>query len=112
MRQFKGCSKLNGPKLKQTVTLRIAEAGLSQTVQTDSKGRGEFPFTADLTLWSPEHPKLYRVEITSESDQVIDHIGFRSIEARGTNILLNGKPIFLPGISIHEDAPTRPGRAC
>jgi len=111
MRQIKGWLQLNGPQLQQTVTIRIAEAGLSQTVQTDSKGRGEFSFTADLTLWSPENPKLYRVEITSESDQVIDHIGFRSIEARGTNILLNGKPIFLRGISIHEEAPTRPGRA-
>jgi beta-glucuronidase len=109
--QIKGWLHLNGPQLHQTVRIRIEEAGLSETVQTDSRGRVEFSFGANLTLWSPENPKLYRVEITGESDQVIDHIGFRSIEARGTNILLNGKPIFLRGISIHEEAPTRPGRA-
>jgi beta-glucuronidase len=109
--QIKGWLQLNGPQLQQTVKIRIAETGLVQTVQTDSKGGGEFSFGADLTLWSPENPKLYNVEIAAESDQVIDRIGFRSIEARGTDIVLNGKPVFLRGISIHEEAPTRPGRA-
>jgi len=109
--QIKGWLQLNGPQPQQTVKIRIAEIGLVQTVQTDSNGRGEFSFGADLTLWSPENPKLYTVEIAAETDQVIDRIGFRSIEARGTDIVLNGKPVFLRGISIHEEAPTRPGRA-
>src|SRR5712664_3946842 len=110
-RQIKGWLQLNGPQLQQKVTIRIPEAGLSQTVQTDSKGRAEFSFSADLTLWSPENPKLYSVEVAGETDQVTDRIGFRSIEVRGTDILLNGKPVYLRGISIHEEAPTRPGRA-
>ena len=109
--QIKGWLQLKGPKLQQNVTIRIPEAGLSKTFQTDSKGRAEFSFSADLTLWSPENPKLYTVELASETDQVTDHIGFRSIDVRGTDILLNGKPVFVRGISIHEEAPTRPGRA-
>ena len=109
--QIKGWLQLKGPKLQQNVTIRIPEAGLSRTFQTDSKGRAEFSFSADLTLWSPENPKLYTVELASETDQVTDHIGFRSIDVRGTDILLNGKPVFVRGISIHEEAPTRPGRA-
>ena len=36
---------------------------------------------------------------------------FASIETHGTQILLNGKPIFLRGISLHEEAPIRGGRA-
>lgn len=110
-RQIKGWVQLNGPHLQQNVTIRIPEVGLSKTFQTDSKGRGEFSFSAGLTLWSPENPKLYTVEIASETDKVIEHIGFRSIEVRGTDILLNGKPVFLRGISVHEEAPLRPGRA-
>ena len=110
-RQIKGWLQLNGPQLQQKVTIRLPEVGFSKTFQTDSKGRGEFSFSADLTLWSPENPKLYIVELASETDQVTDHIGFRSIDVRGTNILLNGKPVFLRGISIHEEAPTRAGRA-
>jgi beta-glucuronidase len=109
--QVKGWVQLNGLQLKQNVTIRIPEAGINKTFQTDSKGRAEFSFAADLTLWSPEAPKLYSVEIAGETDQVTDSIGFRSIEVRGTDLLLNGKPIFLRGIDIHEEAPTRPGRA-
>src|SRR5580704_7531619 len=110
-RQIKGWLQLNGPRLQQNVTIRIPEAGLSKTFQTDSKGHTEFAFSSDLTLWSPENPKLYSVEIASETDQLEDRIGFRSIEVRGTDILLNGKPLFLRGISIHEEAPLRSGRA-
>lgn len=62
-------------------------------------------------LWSPEHPKLYQVIISTGDDHIVDYIGFRTIETRGTQILLNGKPIFLRGISAHEEAPYRGGRA-
>ncbi|HTB92662.1 MAG TPA: glycoside hydrolase family 2 TIM barrel-domain containing protein [Candidatus Sulfotelmatobacter sp.] len=110
-RQIKGWLQLNGPKLQQNVTIRIPEAGISKTFQTDSKGHAEFAFSSNLTLWSPENPKLYSVEIASETDQLEDRIGFRSIEVRGMDILLNGKPLFLRGISIHEEAPLRSGRA-
>jgi len=34
---------------------------------------------------------------------LIDNIGFRTIETKGADILLNGKSIYLRGISIHEE---------
>jgi len=110
-RQIKGWLQLNGQQRQQKVTIRIPEAGSNKTFQTDAAGRVEFSFDADLTLWSPENPKLYRVEIASETDQVTDQIGFRSISVQGTEILLNEKPVFLRGINIHEEAPLRSGRA-
>jgi beta-glucuronidase len=110
-RQVKGWVQLNGPQAQQKITLRIPEAGISKSFQTDAQGRAEFSFEADLSLWSPENPKLYGVEIAAETDQVSDQIGFRSIEVRGADILLNGKPVFLRGVDIHEEAPTRAGRA-
>ena len=110
-RQIAGWVQLNGQRLQQNVTIRIPEAGLSKTFATNSMGRGEFSFSVDLTLWAPENPKLYTVEIASETDQVTDRIGFRSIEVRGTNILLNRKTAFLRGISIHEEAPMHAARA-
>ena len=110
-RQIKGWLQLNGPQLRQSVTIRIPEAALTKTFQTDDTGRVEFSFAADLTPWSPENPKLYSVEVSSATDSITDQIGFRSISVRGTDILLNGKSLFLRGVSIHEEAPTRPGRA-
>jgi beta-glucuronidase len=110
-RQIAGWLQLSGPQARQKVTIRIPEAGITKNVETDATGRAEFSFNADLTLWSPENPKLYMVEIAGETETVVERIGFRFIEARGTDILLNGKSIFLRGISIHEEAPMRPGRA-
>jgi beta-glucuronidase len=110
-RQIAGWLQLSGPQAHQKVTIDIPEAGISKSVETDATGRAEFSFNADLTLWSPENPKLYTVEISGETDKVAERIGFRSIETRGTDIFLNGKPIFLRGISIHEEAPMRSGRA-
>jgi len=64
-----------------------------------------------LELWAPEHPRLYRVQIRAGQDLLEDEVGFRTIEVRGTHILLNGKPIFLRGICLHAEAPYRTGRA-
>ena len=107
----KGWVQLNGPKLRQRVTVRVPETGLTKVFQTDSQGRAEISFTVDISLWSPENPRLYKVEIAAETDRVIEDIGFRTIETRSTDILLNGTPVFLRGISIHEESPTHPGRA-
>jgi beta-glucuronidase len=106
-----GWVKLDGEKLRQQIIIKIAEAGISKTFTTDNNGFVEIDFTADLKLWSPENPKLYDVMIEAETDRVSDQIGFRSIETRGADILLNGRPIFLHGICIHEEAPLRGGRA-
>ncbi len=109
--EIAGWVKLNGAKQSEQVTIEIPEAGIKKTITTDANGRAEFRVPAKLTLWSPENPKLYDVRIASSSDTVRDQIGFRTIETQGTKILLNGKPVFLRGISIHEEAPFRGGRA-
>ena len=106
-----GWVKLNGPRPRQQVTIRIPEAGVSASVATDANGYAALSVPAKLTLWSPENPKLYEVTIASDTDSVRDRIGFRTIETKGTDILLNGKSVFLRGVSIHEEAPFRTGRA-
>ncbi len=109
--EIAGWVQLYGTRSSQKVSLEIPEAGIHQTVTPDSTGRATFRFPAKLELWSPEHPKLYDVTITSGADTIHDQIGFRTIEVQGAKILLNGKPIFLRGISMHEEAPFREGRA-
>jgi beta-glucuronidase len=95
----------------QTVTIEIPELKIKQQVNTDSHGYGTFEFKCKPTLWSPENPKLYAVKLSSDSDTVEDEVGLRTIETRGKEIYLNGKKLFCRGISIHEEAPLRPGRA-
>jgi len=107
-----GWVQLNGAAAaQQQVTIEIPEAHIKQNVTTDANGHAEFQFPAKLDLWSPGNPKLYRVVVSAASDSVADDIGFRTIETRGTQILLNGKPIFLRGVSMHEEAAFRDARA-
>ena len=106
-----GWVKLSGDKLEQRITMRIPEAGVNKSFAADGNGLATVDFNVDLKLWSPENPKLYDVFIEAETDRVREQIGFRSIETRGTDILLNGRPIFLRGVCIHEEAPLRGGRA-
>jgi beta-glucuronidase len=108
---IRGWLKLDGKSFPQVVHVKIPEAGIDETVKTDSNGLAPFNIKSKLTLWSPDNPKLYDVVISSSSDTVKDQIGFRSIQTKGSQILLNGKEIFLRGISIHEEAPIRSGRA-
>ena len=108
--EIAGWVRVSGASSPQTVSLEIPEIKLKKAVTTDAQGYAEFRVPAQLELWSPDDPKLYRVVIASGDDKVEDQIGFRTIETRGAQILLNGKPIFLRGISMHEEAPFREGR--
>lgn len=106
-----GWVQVDGSAPAQPITIEIPAAGVRKTFNPDASGRVEFRFPAKLDLWSPEDPKLYDVIISSGADTLHDSIGFRTIEVKGTQIVLNGKLIFLRGISMHEEAPMRGGRA-
>jgi beta-glucuronidase len=107
-----GWVAVDGARAGTEVTVEIPEARVKVRALTDGAGRASFRRPADaLTRWTPEAPKLYDVTIAAAGDRVHDAIGFRTIEARGSDILLNGRPIFLRGISMHEEAPRRGGRA-
>ncbi len=109
--EIAGYVKLDGAASSGRVSIEIPEAGVKQEVSTDSGGSAQFRFPAKVELWSPNSPRLYRVILSSAGDRVEEQIGFRTIETQGTHIVLNGKPIFLRGVSMHEEAPFRGGRA-
>lgn len=83
--------------------LEIPELGISQDINVNN-GVGELIFDAKLELWSPEKPKLYDVTLECAGDKVSDRVGFREIRVKGMDIVLNGKLLFLRGISCHEDS--------
>ncbi len=113
-REIRFAANLNKAEAGQEVTLSIPELKLTQKATTDADGKVDVMLRVPakkLSLWSPENPKRYQVEIRTERDFVADEIGFRTIEARGKQILLNGEPIFLRGVSVHEEKPRGGGRA-
>jgi beta-glucuronidase len=83
---------LTGKANPETVYGRVVKYSITAAI--DSPG-----------LWSPETPNLYNVILRLGHDEVLFKAGLRTIEVKGTDILLNGKKIFLKGISKHEDHP-------
>lgn len=108
---IEGWIKLNGVDKAQNITVSIPELKLKKNYTTDSNGYISFEFKAKPELWSPENPKLYSVNIKSDSDDINDEIGFRTIRTEGTKILLNDKEIFCRGVSVHEETAYYSGRA-
>ncbi|PKV62947.1 beta-galactosidase [Pontibacter ramchanderi] len=78
------------------------------------QGKTELRFTARIAnaaAWSAETPHLYRLEITlNDTDGTVQEvisrkIGFRTVEIKNTQILVNGKPVMFKGVNRHETHP-------
>jgi len=109
-KHIEGWVDLSVKQANREIRISIPELKSNEKTLTDEQGRAHFQFSAKPELWSPSDPKLYRVTLRMDDDKIEDEIGFRTIETRGTEILLNGESIFLRGISIHEEAPFKTGR--
>jgi beta-glucuronidase len=110
--KIEGYVHVEGAAPGTAVSVVIPELGVHADGVSDAAGRVAVSVVPQgLTLWSPETPKLYKVVINAGSDALTDTMGFRTVETRGNEILLNGKPLFLRGICIHAEAPYRTGRA-
>lgn len=64
---------------------------------------------SDAHLWQVRNAYLYRlvIRIMDESlviDEYEQEIGIRTVEVKGTEILLNGQPVYLRGFGKHEDS--------
>jgi beta-glucuronidase len=99
---IEGTIKLNAASI-QTVVIEIPELKIKNSVEVTGN-EATFKFSVkNIQLWSPKTPKLYEVFISMGNEKIKDKIGFRTIKVEGKKILLNGKPIFMRGICIHEE---------
>lgn len=96
----------------------IAESGDARLL--DARGRtiakgvlhnGRFDGEARAPrLWSAEDPALYTLELTADSETISTSLGFRNVEIRNRQLLVNGAPVLIAGVNRHEHDDTR-GRA-
>lgn len=64
----------------------------------------------DAQMWEMENPKLYTISAVlwnqeEPVDDLIERLGFRTVEVQGKDILLNGRKIRIKGFCRHEDHP-------
>lgn len=103
LRTVKGKIFIDGYK-RGKVSVKLPELQINMQITPNEEGIGEFSFQSDkIALWSSENPRLYRIELILGNDMLVDSVGLRTIEVEGKQILINGQPIFLKGISIHEE---------
>jgi len=106
-----GWIQLKGAQSEQKIKVKIPELNVVYKTKTNNSGFVKLEFSSRFKLWSPESPKLYKVIIESGTDTIVDEIGFRSIETKGSEVLLNKKPIFIKAVNIHEENPMKKSRA-
>ncbi|MFD2099047.1 glycoside hydrolase family 2 protein [Flagellimonas iocasae] len=111
-KQIQGKLEFTGNTLPSKARISIPELKVDQEIIIKNEDATSFTLNVKgLELWSPKNPKLYQVHIQAGDDTISDEIGFRTIETKGKQILLNGEPIFLKGICLHDENPLRKDRA-
>ena len=70
---------------------------VAQTSVTAGQGVSASLVVAGAKLWSTDTPNLYSLVVDMGTDKVTTTFGFRTVEARAGQILLNGKPIYMRG---------------
>ncbi len=80
-------------------TYEISDGG---RVMAKGKGKGDFTLSTDgFSFWSPESPKRYGLAITSCNGTYRQMFGIRRLVADGERLRLNGRPVYLRGVTEH-----------
>ena len=97
----------DGPETDDALTLTVPGLGVERGLKPDSERAYSGSFVVDrddVRLWSPDDPSLYEVRLSHAADELRDRVGFREVTVEGSDVLVNGDPVYLRGISLHEEA--------
>ena len=99
----------------KTVKMRLTDAKgkevLSQSVTALDNGPITFDYQtgelANIKAWSAEIPNLYNLYVSLyDGDKLLEcipqRIGFRKVEIKNQQLLVNGQPILIKGVDRHE----------
>lgn len=100
------------------VRVKLYDAGKKVVFETGKKveaGSREVQFRTELDAvrqWSAEKPNLYTLTITllengRESQALSQDVGFRTVEIKNGQLLVNGKAIYFKGVNRHEHDPVQ-----
>ncbi len=85
------------------VVLRCAELGLDITWDAPADVR---PIVIDTVApWSADAPRLYEITVASATESIAIRVGFRTVEIRGDQFLVNGAKVTFHGVNRHDTHP-------
>ena len=79
----------------------LDEEGKEVASRTGAKGS---IIIEKVRRWEPNDAYLYTARIEYEEDQYEESFGVRSVEVKGNQFLINGKPFYFKGVGKHEDS--------
>lgn len=96
-----------------TVDLKLLDPLGKEIVATSVKGNGQVQTRMEVAnpgKWSAENPVLYTLIATlKDKGDVVEvipiNVGFRKIELKNAQILVNGQPVLFKGVNRHEMDP-------
>ena len=97
--------KLQGKKANLKVTLKDATGNtVASSASTAAKGVLE---VKNVKPWSAETPYLYTLDIVLANGEntveaISKKVGFRKVEIKGGQMLVNGQPVLIKGADRHE----------
>ena len=97
--------KLQGKKANLKVTLKDAKGNtVATSATTAAKGVLE---VKNVKPWSAETPYLYTIDIVladgaNTVEAISKKVGFRNVEIKGAQMLVNGQPVLIKGADRHE----------
>ena len=93
------------------LSLRNAEGFIVDEGNTSGKGKKTIVFEVENPVkWTAETPYLYTLSATTKKDgKVLEsmrfNVGFRKVELKGGQVLVNGQPVLFKGVNRHEMDP-------
>ena len=91
-----------------TTNLTLTNPEGETVAQGVVKGSGETVLKVDNPLlWNAETPNLYRLtaRLDGGNETIAINVGFRKVEIKDRQLLLNGRPILIKGVDRHEIDP-------
>ena len=93
------------------VKLLDGDTVVYQEEQTIALGIGENQLEFSKTIpnvrsWNAEHPNLYTLLIHFNNEATAIKVGFRNIKIENSQFLVNGKPVLLKGVNLHDHSDT------
>ncbi|MFD0991241.1 glycoside hydrolase family 2 TIM barrel-domain containing protein [Mariniflexile jejuense] len=105
------------PSKKQTLSISLLDENAHVVYSEEKKLKSsdtKISFSSTLnqvSKWSAEQPNLYRYVLKlsdKKQTQVISKkIGFRKVEIKASQLMVNGQPLMVNGVNLHEHHETK-----
>ncbi|MEG1617795.1 MAG: glycoside hydrolase family 2 TIM barrel-domain containing protein [Bacteroidales bacterium] len=105
----------NPQQHKAGVTMRLLDANNKVVLEKNAPVQGNtLSFDAqlaDVATWSAETPNLYTLLLSivdadgKQTELITSKVGFRKVEIKNKQLLVNGQPILVKGVNLHEHNP-------